>query len=275
MRVRGQDLALAVPQLSRVGFGAPHAGYRRLRTGKDVTEDVVGPRVIVALDFPAAAPAMDLVDRLDPTQCRLKVGKELFTRTGPTLVEQLASRDFEVFLDLKYHDIPNTVAAACAAAADLGVWMVNLHACGGRKMMTAARERLSGMDKAPLLIAVTILTSLGSEDLAEIGFRGDPADNVNRLAALADDIGLDGVVCSPREATSIRATASRNFKLVTPGVRPTSASLDDQKRVMTPGDAIRNGATYLVVGRPITAAPDPLASLTAINADVESALATA
>jgi len=237
--------------------------------------DDVGPRMIVALDYPAAEPALNLVARLDPKLCRLKVGKELFTRAGPALVEKLTAREFEVFLDLKYHDIPNTVAAACAAAADLGVWMVNLHASGGRRMMAAARERLSGMKDAPLLIAVTILTSLGTEDLAEIGFSGDPAENVSRLAALADNVGLDGVVCSPREAASIRAAASREFKLVTPGVRPASASLDDQKRVMTPADAIRNGATYLVVGRPVTAAPDPLASLTAMNADVESVLATA
>jgi orotidine-5'-phosphate decarboxylase len=234
-----------------------------------------GPRVIVALDFPAAAPALALVERLDPAQCRLKVGKELFTRLGPGLVQDLAARGFQVFLDLKYHDIPNTVAAACAAAADLGVWMLNLHASGGRRMMAAARERLEGLAQRPLLIAVTILTSLGSEDLAEVGFSGDPEANVLRLAALTEAAGLDGVVCSPREAAAIRAQAGPGFRLVTPGVRPASAALDDQKRVMTPADAIRAGASYLVVGRPITAAPDPLASLAAINREIAAALSDA
>ncbi len=235
--------------------------------------DDLGPRVIVALDYPAAEPALAFVEKLDPGLCRLKVGKELFTRAGPALVEDLAGRNFDVFLDLKYHDIPNTVAAACAAAADLGVWMVNVHASGGRRMMEAARERLTQRDDAPLLIAVTILTSLGTADLAEVGFSGDPADNVGRLAALADDVGLDGVVCSPLEAAAIRASARRGFRLVTPGVRPSSASLHDQKRVMTPADAMRHGASYLVVGRPITAASDPMASLQAINADVAAVLA--
>lgn len=237
--------------------------------------DILGPRVIVALDFPAEAPALDLVARLDPAMCRLKVGKELFTRLGPGFVDHLVGRGFEVFLDLKYHDIPNTVAAACAAAADLGVWMVNLHASGGRRMMAAAREQLAQRRHRPLLIAVTILTSLAAEDLAEVGFAGDPQANVLRLAALAEAAGLDGVVCSPREAAPIRRQATTGFRLVTPGVRPASAALDDQKRVMTPGDAIRAGATYLVVGRPITAAADPVASLTAIAAEVAAAAAMA
>ncbi len=231
------------------------------------------PRVIVALDYPAAEPALELVARLDPALCRLKVGKEMFTRLGPTFVERLQLAGFQVFLDLKYHDIPNTVAAACAAAADLGVWMVNLHASGGRRMMETARERLAGYGERPLLIAVTILTSLGEEDLAEIGFSGTPEENVLRLAALAEDSGLDGVVCSPLEAAAIHRRAGQGFRLVTPGVRPASAALDDQKRVMTPGDAIRAGASYLVVGRPITAAEDPLASLQAINDEVSGALA--
>ena len=229
-------------------------------------------RVIVALDFPAEAPALALLDRLDPGMCRVKIGKEMFTRLGPSFVGDVAGRGFDVFLDLKYHDIPNTVAAACEAAADLGVWMVNLHASGGRKMMTAAAERLAGRAQRPLLIAVTILTSLGEEDIAEVGFSGSPEANVLRLAGLAEDCGLDGVVCSPREAAPIRAQAADTFALVTPGVRPATASLDDQKRVMTPGDAIRAGASYLVVGRPITGADDPLAALTAINAEVAEAL---
>ena len=231
------------------------------------------PRVIVALDFAAASSAMDLLDRLDPAQCRVKIGKEMFTRAGPTFVERVAARGFEIFLDLKYHDIPNTVAAACAAAADMGVWMMNVHASGGRKMMTAAAERLAKVDDRPLLIAVTILTSLGQEDIAEIGYQGTPADNVLRLATLAQDSGLDGVVCSPLEVAPLRTDRVAPFLQVTPGVRPAGAATDDQKRIMTPGDAIRAGASYLVVGRPVTGAPDPLASLAAINAEVAEALA--
>lgn len=230
------------------------------------------PRVIVALDFPAPAPALDLLERLDATQCRVKIGKELFTRAGPALVEQVVGRGFEVFLDLKYHDIPNTVAAACAAAADLGVWMINVHASGGRRMMSAAAERLAQIDSRPLLIAVTILTSLAQEDIAEVGLGGSPADNVLRLAALSEQSGLDGVVCSPLEVAALRAERSPGFQLVTPGVRPAGSSADDQRRIMTPGDAIRAGANYLVVGRPITAASDPAASLAAINAEVAGAL---
>ncbi len=220
--------------------------------------------VIVALDYPDQASALALVERLDPTLCRLKVGKELFTRAGPPVVEALVKRGYEVFLDLKFHDIPNTVAAACDAAADLGVWMMNLHASGGRRMMEAARERLEKHARRPRLIAVTILTSLGEADLAEIGFTGTPAENVSRLAALADDCGLDGVVCSPREAAALRRERRPEFLLVTPGVRPASASLDDQKRVMTPADALAAGASHLVIGRPVTAAEDPVAALQAI-----------
>jgi orotidine-5'-phosphate decarboxylase len=230
------------------------------------------PRVIVALDFPAPAPALQLLERLHPAQCRVKIGKEMFTRAGPAFVEQVSAGGFEVFLDLKYHDIPNTVAAACAAAADLGVWMVNVHAAGGRNMMRAAAERLAGLASRPLLIAVTILTSLGEEDIAEIGYSGTPAENVARLAALAEDSGLDGVVCSPLEVAPLRAARGSGFRLVTPGVRPAGVAADDQRRIMTPGDAIRAGASYLVVGRPITAAADPLASLAAINAEVAAAL---
>ena len=229
-------------------------------------------RVIVALDYPQRQLAMELVDQLDPDQCRLKVGKEMFTRLGPALVETLVGRGFDVFLDLKFHDIPNTVAAACDAAADLGVWMMNVHASGGRRMMETAAERLANRQQRPLVIGVTILTSLAQEDIQEVGFTGTPAENVLRLAALAESSGLDGVVCSPRESSTIREQASPAFALVTPGVRPVSAVLDDQKRVMTPGDAMRAGSTYLVVGRPITAADEPLAALSAINAEVSAAL---
>ena len=226
------------------------------------------PRIIVALDFPVEALALELVSGLDPKLCRLKVGKEMFTRLGPGFVEKLAAKGFDIFLDLKFHDIPNTVAAACAAAADLGVWMVNVHASGGRKMMETARERLETLSHRPLLIGVTILTSLGQEDIAEVGYTGTPAENVVRLATLADSAGLDGIVCSPLEAGEVRPNVNDNFLLVTPGVRPASASQDDQKRVMTPLDALNNGADMLVIGRPITAADNPLESLKNIQAEI-------
>ena len=228
------------------------------------------PRIIIALDFPAEAPALELVDRLDPGRCRLKVGKEMFTRLGPRFVERLCAKGFDVFLDLKFYDIPNTVAAACAAAADLGVWMVNMHASGGRRMMETARERLEGLRERPLLIGVTILTSMSQEDIAETGLSGSPEANVLRLARLTRDAGLDGIVCSPLEAASVRPEVGEEFLLVTPGVRPTSASADDQKRVMTPTKALANGADMLVIGRPITAAPDPMASLAAIQAEIQA-----
>jgi len=226
------------------------------------------PRVIVALDFPGEAPAVSLVDRLDPGRCRLKVGKEMFTRLGPAFVERLSRRGFQVFLDLKFHDIPNTVASACAAAADLGVWMINLHASGGRAMMEAARERLAGLPRPPLLIAVTVLTSLDAGDLEQIGCPGDPRDRVLRLARLAKEAGLDGVVCSPREASPVRSVSGADFLLVTPGVRPAGGDVGDQKRVMTPGEAVAAGADYLVIGRPITAAAEPLQALAEIERDI-------
>jgi len=232
------------------------------------------PRLIVALDFPAAPPALALVERLDPGRCRLKVGKELFTRSGPGLVETLHDRGFQVFLDLKFHDIPNTVAAACAAAADLGVWMVNVHCSGGAAMIAAARERLDrggvAGRPAPLLIGVTVLTSLDAEDLAAIGCPGDPQERVLRLADLGRRAGLDGVVCSPLEAATVRAAMGPEFLLVTPGVRPGGSDLGDQKRVMTPAAALAAGADYLVIGRPITTAPDPPAMVAAIAQEVQS-----
>lgn len=228
--------------------------------------------VIVALDFPRVTEADALLERLEPGLCRVKVGKELFTRAGPAFVEQVVARGFEVFLDLKYHDIPNTVAAACDAAADLGVWMVNVHASGGRAMMTAAAERLAMRSTRPLLIGVTVLTSLDAADLAEIGIDAAPAVQVERLAGLAEACGLDGVVCSPREVTDLRRHRSADFRLVTPGVRPIGSATGDQKRVLTPGEAIRAGADYLVVGRPVTAAADPLASLQAIDAEARRAI---
>jgi orotidine-5'-phosphate decarboxylase len=229
-------------------------------------------RVIVALDFPQQQQALSLVDRLDPSLCRLKVGKEMFTRLGPGFVESLRQRGFEIFLDLKFHDIPNTVAAACDAAADLGVWMMNLHASGGRRMMETARERLERHSQRPYLVAVTILTSLSKAEMNEVGFSGEVPDQVLRLASLTRDAGLDGVVCSPQEAQTLRRVLAEDFLLVTPGVRPKSAETHDQQRIMTPGDAISAGSSYLVVGRPVTAADDPIQALERINAEVTAAL---
>ena len=224
--------------------------------------------VIVALDYPDAKSAMTLVDKLEPSLCKLKVGKELFTAEGPAFIRDLVKKDFKVFLDLKFHDIPNTVASACAVAADLGVWMMNVHASGGRKMMETAINRLASFSHRPLLIGVTILTSLSEQEINEIGYSGTPEENVIHLASLAESSGLDGIVCSPLEASPVRRELSDNFLLVTPGVRPSFASTDDQKRIMTPSDALKAGANYLVIGRPITAAEDPLKNLMLINAEI-------
>lgn len=228
----------------------------------------LGPRVIVALDYATATEALAFAQRLDASRCRVKVGKELFTVAGPALVEQLVGRGFDVFLDLKYHDIPNTVAAACRAAADLGVWMINVHASGGRAMMQAARDAIAGDARRPKLIAVTVLTSMGAEDLRETGQNEEPAVLVERLARLAAASGLDGVVCSAQEAQRLRQACGADFCLVTPGIRLPDAAQDDQKRVVTPQMAVANGADYLVVGRPITKAADPLAMLDRINAEI-------
>lgn len=226
---------------------------------------VVRSPVIVALDFTSAKQALALAERLSPAECRLKVGKELFTRTGPELVRSLHDRGFEVFLDLKFHDIPNTVAGAVAAAADLGVWMVNVHAQGGRRMMTAARERLQQGGYSTLLTAVTVLTSMEAEDLREIGIERTPLAHVQALAGLAAECGLHGVVCSAQEAAVLRKQLPADFQLVTPGIRPADATQDDQRRIMTPEQAMALGVNYLVIGRPITQADDPVAALRTIN----------
>jgi len=210
---------------------------------------------------------MQLVDQLEPSLCRLKVGKELFTRCGPSLVKQLVDKNFDVFLDLKYHDIPNTVAKACAAAADLGVWMLNVHALGGEKMMSAARQALSG-DNSPLLIAVTWLTSSGQVELDALGIKQTPQDMVTRLALMSQNAGLDGVVCSAQEAPVLRESMRTDFLLVTPGIRLSDAKKDDQCRVVTPEKAIKDGASYLVIGRPITQANDPCKVLRTIISDI-------
>lgn len=226
----------------------------------------VSSPVIIALDFPELASVEQFVAQLDPTQCRLKVGKELFTRFGPDVVRRLQSQGFEIFLDLKFHDIPNTVAAAVAAAADLGVWMVNVHASGGATMMAAARKALLpfGQD-APLLTAVTVLTSMSSEELKHIGVQADAQEQVSRLAALAAESGIDGVVCSAWEAEMLKLQRGEDFVLVTPGIRPEGADSGDQKRIATPARAIEMGSHYLVVGRPITRSDKPMDTLAAIN----------
>ena len=222
-------------------------------------------KIIVALDFPGAVPALALAHRLSPELCRLKIGKELFTATGPALLEQLMKSGFEIFLDLKFHDIPNTTAQACKAAASLGVWMINVHALGGRKMLEAAQLAVSGSVKQPKLIAVTLLTSMSQDDIAELGIQSSTGEMVLRLAKLAQECGLDGVVCSAMETALLRKYCGHKFALVTPGIRPATASLDDQSRVMTPEAAIKAGASYLVIGRPITRALDPLQALLDIN----------
>lgn len=229
------------------------------------------PRVVVALDFADATSALALVARLEPATCRLKVGSELFTAAGPAFVQRVVARGFAVFLDLKYHDIPNTVANACRSAAALGVWMVNVHASGGRAMMAAARESLGREAQCPLLVGVTVLTSLNAAALAEVGIDTDPTGAVLRLARLAQSCGLDGVVCSAHEAAALRRECGARFCLVTPGIRPASSGLDDQRRVMTPRAAIENGADYLVIGRPVTQAPDPRAALDEINRQIAGA----
>jgi orotidine-5'-phosphate decarboxylase len=231
-----------------------------------------GPRLIVALDYPDTAGAEAMAARLPPESCRLKIGKELFTRGGPALVEALQRRGFQIFLDLKFHDIPHTVAQACRAAADLGVWMVNVHALGGRAMLTAAREEVDKAAQPPRLIAVTVLTSLEQHDLEETGIAGSLEDEVVRLACLAQHCGLDGVVCSAREARSLRLRCGPDFCLVTPGIRPAGAGTQDQRRTHTPAEAIGAGADYLVIGRPITQAQDPVKALEAISAEVAAAV---
>ncbi|MFN3899186.1 MAG: orotidine-5'-phosphate decarboxylase [Alishewanella aestuarii] len=221
--------------------------------------------VIVALDFEQQQQALNLVSQLDPSLCQLKVGKEMFTHFGPDFVKALQQQGFEVFLDLKFHDIPNTVAKAVAAAAELGVWMVNVHASGGSRMMQAAKEALLPFGaQAPKLIAVTVLTSMEQSDLTELGIMLTPAQQVQKLAALTAAAGLDGVVCSAQEATLLKQQFGQQFQLVTPGIRPANSAADDQRRVMTPKAAQLAGVDYMVIGRPITKAADPLGALKAI-----------
>lgn len=227
-------------------------------------------RIIVALDYPDAVAARQFVARVRPDMCRLKVGKELFVAAGPAFVRELVEQGYDVFLDLKFHDIPNTVAQACKAAARLGVWMMNVHASGGPRMLAAAREALEGMENRPLLIAVTVLTSMGADELKAIGVDADAELQVLRLAGLTQAAGLDGVVCSAREATMLRQTLGTDFCLVTPGIRPAGSAAGDQTRILTPRQAISAGADYLVIGRPITQAADPLQVLQTIAREIET-----
>lgn len=229
------------------------------------------PCIIVALDVSSSTEALRLADKLDPDLCRLKVGKELFTAAGPRLIEQLMLKKFDIFLDLKFHDIPNTVANACKAAANLRVWMVNVHALGGRKMLMAAREAIPpGSTK---LIAVTLLTSMDQNDLMDIGLQGTPEEIVERLAHLTQDCALDGVVCSALEAQKLRQQFGKDFCLLTPGIRLADGQADDQKRISTPRQAIQNGSSYLVIGRPITQANDPRLMCQQINSEITGLIA--
>lgn len=221
--------------------------------------------VIVALDFASAEKTLDFVQQLEPSLCQLKIGKELFTATGRYLVEQLVLQGYRIFMDLKYHDIPNTVASACKVAADMGVWMVDMHASGGRRMMEAAAEAVSNYSQSPLLIAVTVLTSMTQSELAETGINLPIDEAVVRLAELSSQAGMNGVVCSAQEATLLRQQLGQEFLLVTPGIRLSTDIKDDQRRIMTPKAALAAGSSYLVMGRPITQSEHPSALLQQIN----------
>ena len=222
-------------------------------------------KIIVALDFNDLEQVLHFVEQIQPSECRLKVGKELFTAYGPQIVRELHARGFEVFLDLKFHDIPNTVYKAIRVAADLGVWMVNVHASGGREMLVKARQAIQDSQHKPLLIAVTILTSLSDAEVAEIGYSRSLTEQTLYLAQLSYACGIDGVVCSAHEAAAIKQVTNAKFLTVTPGIRLSADKTDDQTRIMTPVQAITSGADYLVIGRPITQAPEPAATLRAIN----------
>ncbi|WP_354690662.1 orotidine-5'-phosphate decarboxylase [Phytobacter sp. RSE-02] len=238
-------------------------------TASSISRALTSSPIVVALDYDNRDKALAFVDRIDPSDCRLKVGKEMFTLFGPQLVRDLQQRGFDVFLDLKFHDIPNTAAHAVKAAADLGVWMVNIHASGGARMMTAAKEALIPFgNDAPLLIAVTVLTSMEASDLQGLGITATPAEYAERLAGLTQQCGLDGVVCSAQEAVRFKAAFGQQFKLVTPGIRPQGSEVGDQRRIMTPEQALAAGVDYMVIGRPVTQSADPAQTLRDINASL-------
>ncbi|WP_020168731.1 MULTISPECIES: orotidine-5'-phosphate decarboxylase [Methylotenera] len=231
---------------------------------------MIDSKIIVALDYADAAGALNLVNQLDSSLCKLKVGKELFTAAGPQLVEKLIAKNFQVFLDLKFHDIPNTVAKACEAASNLGVWMLNVHASGGTAMMQAALEGVNKSKYSPYLIAVTVLTSMSQANLNEIGIENNIENQVLKLAKLSQLAGLHGVVCSALEAELLKHHLPQDFLLITPGIRPASANKDDQTRILTPTQALTAGASYLVIGRPITQAVNPIDALIAINQEIQA-----
>ncbi len=247
-----------MPQLPQLGWNETQALENKMKD----------PKVLVALDYPAEQQALHLADQLNPADCRLKIGKEMFTRFGPAFIEKIHNKGFEVFLDLKFHDIPNTVARACESAAELGVWMINVHALGGRRMMEAAAEALVKRQTRPYLIAVTVLTSMSAQDLTELGIQQSPAELALRLANMARDSGLDGVVCSAQEAGLMRKALGGEFLLVTPGIRPRGSDVNDQQRIMTPVEAIKQGSSYLVIGRPITQSDNPAGILSTINSEI-------
>ena len=222
-------------------------------------------KLIIALDFPTAADALHFIKPLSPVDCKLKVGFELYVSAGPDLVKGLVDQGFDVFLDLKFHDIPNTVASACRAAAKLGVWMMNVHASGGEAMLRAARQALDTLDNPPKLIAVTVLTSMNQAQLHTIGLNNTPAQQVQRLAKLSQACGLEGIVCSAQEAAFLRKTLGNDFLLVTPGIRPSGSDIGDQQRIMTPKKALQAGVSYMVVGRPITQSKQAADVIAAIN----------
>lgn len=237
----------------------------------DSNKQACASKIVVALDYNDLNACLALVEQLDPRLCRLKVGKEMFTLYGPSLVEKLQSLGFDVFLDLKFHDIPNTVAKALQAAASLGVWMVNVHASGGQRMLEASAEALQAYKNKPLLIAVTVLTSMSDEELPIIGVQSSAQDQVKRLAKLSSDSGLDGVVCSAQEVSLIKQVTGKEFVCVTPGIRPAFAQEGDQRRVMTPAEAVKIGSDYLVIGRPITQADEPTQALKKIQLELGEA----
>jgi orotidine-5'-phosphate decarboxylase len=232
-------------------------------------DEAVEKRIIVALDYPDQSSVLTFADSVSPDLCRLKVGKEVFTHSGPELVRALVDRGFDVFLDLKFHDIPTTVAKAVSAALDLGVWMLNVHALGGSRMMQAAREALEQQGGGSKLVAVTVLTSMRDNDLAELGLKMPAGELAAKLSGLAMQCGFHGVVCSAQEARGIADQCGESFLRVTPGIRPVSPSLgDDQRRIMTPLQAVDGGSNYLVIGRPVTQSVDPVAALLAIKKEI-------
>ena len=246
---------MVVSQLSKLGIN-------------EARKKLIDPKIIIALDFPEAQQAIELARLLTPDQCRLKVGKELFTSARPSLVQELVASGYDVFLDLKFHDIPNTVKQAASAAAKLGIWMLNVHALGGTSMMQAAREGIDIVAQRPFLIAVTVLTSMSTRDLQELGIEKPLPQIVDQLAQNAISSGLDGVVCSAREAPALRKSIGDSPLLVTPGIRPDWASTDDQQRIVTPQQALTDGASYLVIGRPITQHQNPAQALEMISASI-------